>query len=266
MLFQVATLGGSRPKALVVDQGKQYLAKFPAKNDGFDVPMVERACLELARQCGLNVPETRLVTLPDGRNVMLIERFDRQTIDEGFARRHCVSALTMLGKTEQESLASSYAEIADVISNRGVDGSVQADRVELYGRVVLNILVSNDDDHLRNHAFMWDPEGKGWRLTPLYDVVPHPQVAHERLLHLSLGPQGRAATLTNILEAHGSFGLLKPAAARVIGAVARCVRQWREVFEQQGVTAAQCDLVASAFRRPKDIGMADVEKYLGESE
>lgn len=84
---------------------------------------------------------------------------------------------------------------------------------ELYARIACNILVSNDDDHLRNHAFVWVPEGKGWRLSPLYDVVPRARVAAERYLHMSVRPQGRLATLDKLLEAHGSFGLLKKGAA-----------------------------------------------------
>lgn len=257
--FQVATLGGARPKALVSHDGKQFLAKFPAKDDPFDIPLVERACLELARECGLTVPRTDLKQLADGRNVMLIERFDRAVLpDGGFSRKHCVSALTMLGKHEQESLASSYSEIAQVISDRGVSGDVQQDRAELYARIAFNILISNDDDHLRNHAFIWDPAGKAWRLSPLYDVVPHPQVSHERRLHLSVGPQGRTATLTNLFEARGSFGLLKPAAIEIIRRVSAKVREWRAYLEAAGVSPAQCDRIQTAFRRPGDIGLDDI--------
>lgn len=261
MFFQVATLGGARPKALVSHQGRQFLAKFPAKNDPFDIPVVERACLELARECGLDVPQTDLAQLPDGRNVMLIERFDRAVLSDGsFSRKHCVSALTMLGKHEQESLASSYSEIAQVISDRGVSGHVQEDREELYARVAFNILISNDDDHLRNHAFIWDPPGKAWRLSPLYDVVPHPQVSQERRLHLSVGPQGRSATLTNLFEARGSFGLLKPDAIAVLDRVSATVREWRTHLESAGVSPAQCDLIQTAFRRPGDVGLDAVTK------
>jgi len=259
MIFQVASLGGARPKALVSHNGKQFLAKFPAKNDPFDIPVVERACLELARECGLNVPQTDLVQLAGGRNVMLIERFDRAVLSAGsFSRKHCVSALTMLGKHAQESLASSYSELAQVISDRGVSGHVHEDREELYARVAFNILISNDDDHLRNHAFIWDPSGKAWRLSPLYDVVPHPQVSQERRLHLSVGPQGRSATLTNLFEARGSFGLLKPDAIAVIERVSATVREWRTHLESAGVSPAQCDLMQTAFRRPGDIGLDDI--------
>ena len=261
MLFQVASLGGARPKALVSHDGKQFLAKLPAKNDPFDIPAVERACLELARACGLNVPQTDLVRLADGRNVMLIERFDRAVLSDGrFSRKHCVSALTMLGKHEQESPASSYSEIAQVISDRGVSGHVQEDRAELYARVAFNILISNDDDHLRNHAFIWHPTGKAWRLSPLYDVVPRPQVSQERRLHLSVGPQGRSATLTNLFEARGSFGLLKPEAIAIIERVCAAVREWRTHLESAGVSPAQCDLIQTAFRRPRDIGLDEITK------
>jgi serine/threonine-protein kinase HipA len=261
-IFTAGSMGGARPKALVLCGGQQYLAKFPAKSDGFNVPAVEHACLELARRAGLNVPSTDLTVLADGRHVMLIERFDRRAVGDGFARRHCVSALTLLGKHENESLGTRYEDLSEKLGEYGVDSCVQSDRDELYARIAFNILVSNDDDHLRNHAFMWDPVGRGWRLSPLYDVVPRPQVSLERYLHLSVGPQGRLATLDNLLEAHGSFGLLKKAAAAIIDRIAATTREWRMVFEAAGVPGADCDKVASAFRRPRDIGLDVVGKAL----
>lgn len=261
-IFTGGTMGGARPKALVIHRGEQYLAKFPARNDGFDVPVVERACLELARRAGLDVPPTDLVQLADGRAVMLIERFDRKAMGEGFVRRHAVSALTVLGKDESESLGARYEEISRRLGSFGVDGRIKADRNELYARVAFNILVSNDDDHLRNHAFVWDDAGKGWRLSPLYDVVPRPQVAVERHLHLSVGPRGRLATLDNLLEAHGDFGLLKRDAAAIIERVASATREWRVFFEELGVPEQGCNKVAAAFRRPREIGMVVVEKAL----
>ncbi len=261
-IFTGGTMGGARPKALVIHRGEQYLAKFPARNDGFDVPVVEWACLELARRAGLDVPRTDLVRLADGRAVMLIERFDRKAKGESFLRRHAVSALTLLAKDESESLGARYEEISERIGRFGVDGRVQTDRSELYGRIAFNILVSNDDDHLRNHAFLWDDAGKGWRLSPLYDVVPRPQVAAERYLHLSVGPRGRLATLDNLLTAHGAFGLLKREAAAIIERIASVTREWRVVFDELGVPESLCEKVASAFRRLRDIGMEAVEKAL----
>jgi serine/threonine-protein kinase HipA len=255
------TLGGARPKASLTTDEREWIAKFPARNDPFDVPLVEWATLELAREAGLTVPATRLETLPDGRHVLLIQRFDRQPSDRGMARRHMVSALTLLALHEQDSPDSSYAAIADALSESGARGSIVADRTELFARMVFNVLVSNDDDHLRNHAFLLEP-GAGWRLSPLYDVVPRPQIAQERMLHLAVGPRGRLATLDNALEGAGRFGLSSPEAARIIDRVARVLRAWRTSFERLHVPVGLCDQMATAFRRPADVGLDVVERRL----
>jgi serine/threonine-protein kinase HipA len=256
------SLGGARPKAVLIAEGREWIAKFPARDDRFDVTLAEWATLQLAREAGLTVPATRLEHLADGRSVLLIERFDRKAVARGMSRHHMVSALTMLARHEQDSANATYAEIAGAISQHGVRGSIVADREELFARMVFNILVSNDDDHLRNHAFLHDPAGQGWRLSPLYDVVPRPQVAQERVLHLAVGPQGRLATLDNALGGAGLFGLHPPRAAMIIDRVARVVREWRESFERLRVPAQLCDRLATAFRRPSDIGMNLVDRHL----
>jgi serine/threonine-protein kinase HipA len=256
------SLGGARPKAVLVAEGSEWLAKFPARNDPFDIPSTEWATLELAREAGLNVPRTRLEVLADGRRILLIERFDREPTTQGLARRHMVSALTLLGLHDMDSPNSSYAAMADALSEHGVAGSIASDRAELFARMVFNILVSNDDDHLRNHAFLYEPTGKGWRLSPLYDVVPRPQLAQERSLHLSVGPRGRLATLDNALAGAGRFGLHPPQAAQIIDRVVRGVRSWRGTCERCQLPPALCDVLSSAFRQPADIGLREVEKHL----
>ncbi len=256
------SVGGARPKAVVTVEGAEWIAKFPARNDPFNVPLIERATLELAREAGLAVPRTHMEALADGRQVMLIERFDREPLAGGMGRRHMVSALTLLALHAQDSPDSSYAAIADAMGAFGVSGQITADRSELFARMVFNILVSNDDDHLRNHAFLFDSQDGGWRLSPLYDVVPKPQVATERMLHLSIGPQGRLARLDNALAGAGRFGLLPPDAARIIDRVVGVARHWRDTFEGLGVSVRECDRVASAFRRAADIGMRDVGRQL----
>lgn len=248
------SMGGARPKAVVVHHDKQYLAKFPAIKDTFDVPAVERATLELARKCDLFVPETDLHTLPDGRSVMLIERFDRYACKGGFARRHAISALTALELHESQSPDASYADISLKMAGIGAAGRVQKDRGELFGRMVFNILASNDDDHLRNHAFVWLPELKGWGLSPLYDVLPKPQVAQERYLHLGIGKQGRVATIPNALSNAALFGLKDEQAKEIVDRIARVVREWRVYFEEFGVGPKDIEALAFAFRRPKDVG------------
>jgi serine/threonine-protein kinase HipA len=255
------TMGGMRPKAVIHDGGRQFIAKFPSTTDRrFNVPAVEYATSVLARECGLDVPDTRLVRLDGERVAMLIARFDREPVEGGFARRHMVSALTMLGVSELESSEQSYEGIAGIISARGSAAHVESDRIELFKRMVFNILVTNNDDHLRNHAFLHDPAGRGWRLSPLYDVVPSPEVGTDRFLSLAAGPQGRAARLDNALAGAGAFGLRRREAVRIIEQLVACTRAWRNTFDACGVSERDSDAVTSAFRRAGDIGMREVER------
>ncbi len=262
IIFEGApTLGGARPKAAITDAGRQWVAKFPQHGDGFNVPLIERSVLELARLAGIRVPDTRIVHLADQRDVMLIARFDRGSQAEGYPRTHMVSALTMLGLQEQDRSAT-YADLCRVIEQHGVSGEVAADRIELFRRMLFNIMVSNDDDHLRNHAFLFDAARDGWRLSPLYDVLPKPSVGTERFQAIGVGASGRLASLDNAHSQCEQFGLDKAAAAGIIEAVVTVVRAWREYFEalDAPVPARQCDIVASAFRRAGDIGIDRVRR------
>jgi serine/threonine-protein kinase HipA len=170
-----------------------------------------------------------------------------------------VSALTMLRLHESDTAAARYADLAEVLNNHGASGFVALDKVELFKRMVFNVLVSNDDDHLRNHAFVWDGARNGWRLSDLYDVVPKPQVATQRYLVLGVGQKGRLATLENALSAAGQFGILAGDAVAYINEIASVVREWRTWFDEYGVPQSECDKVASAFRNPKDIGLAHIK-------
>jgi len=260
-----SSLGGARPKAAVLDDGRQWLAKFASRGDRWNVPAIEFATMEMARSCGLAVPAVRLERLAGDRTVMLIERFDRRATAAGFEREHFVSALTMLGVHSTEMSRASYADLARVIEQRGAAGAVAADRTELFRRMVFNILVSNDDDHLRNHGYLFDAGARGWRLSPLYDVVPKPQVAHERALALGVGPRGRTATLDNAVEGSGQFGLTARAAAEIVDRMARVVREWRVAFADSGVAESEMEPVATAFRRYPEIGGKAVEQLLSRS-
>jgi serine/threonine-protein kinase HipA len=258
-----SSLGGARPKAAVLDDGRQWLAKFEGRGDRWNVPAVEYATLRMARECGLNVPEVRLLRLPGARTAMLIERFDRRATPAGFERVHFVSALTMLGVHSTETSRASYADLARVLEQRGVPGAVAGDRIELFRRMAFNILVSNDDDHLRNHGFLLDASRRGWRLSPLYDVVPRPQAAQERYLTLGVGPRARLATLDNAVAGSGQFGLTMHAAAEIVDQMARVVRQWRTWFEVSGISDREMAPVATAFRRYAEVGGEAVEKLVG---
>lgn len=250
-----SALGGARPKASVADaQGKLWLAKFPSRSDRYDIPLVEAATLKLAGAAGLTVPQVEIVKLAPDRHVMLIERFDRAGVVGAMTRRHFISALTLVGCPEQDSPQKNYADIADALRRHGAATSLAADLEELFARMVFNILVTNDDDHLRNHGLLWVPEARGWRLSPLYDVVPRPTHASERFLHLGVGPQGRLATLTNAMGWAARFGLTHDKAHAVVDRIWRVVREWKGRFEDYGVSADEIAKVGSAFRHARELG------------
>ncbi len=253
-----SSMGGMRPKATVLDaEGNLWLAKFPARSDtSINVPVIEAATMQLAKEAGLNVPPLYTEVLGQKlgqKTVMLIRRFDRVRHDGRMHRRHMVSALTLLGCHESESPQRSYGDIADRIRRYGVAERIASDQEELFGRMVFNIFVTNDDDHLRNHAFLWDGEHQGWALSPLYDVMPRPMLATQRNLHLGIGAQGRLATLDNALSAYARFGLTRVRAEEIIDRIWRVVRQWRTYFEGFGVPGGQIEKIASAFRHIDEI-------------
>jgi serine/threonine-protein kinase HipA len=139
---------------------------------------------------------------------------------------------------------------------------IRADNEEMFKRMVFNIFVSNDDDHLRNHAFLWDWRLPGWRLSPLYDVLPRPSLAQERYLHLGVGPRGRLATLDNALASHERFSLTLAAACRLVAEVWNVLRQWRVYFDDFGVPEAEQQKVAAALRHIDDISTVELRRLL----
>ncbi|MBR8653441.1 HipA domain-containing protein [Achromobacter sp. Marseille-Q0513] len=266
IFIQGSALGGARPKATVRDgAGYLTLAKFPTRKDAFDIPVIEAATLRLASAAGLNVPAVETVML-NTRRVMMIRRFDRYWLDKGVAagmgtdltlapangrterRMAFVSGLTMVGCDELESNAKAYADLAEAVRKYCHPSVIRQDSEELYKRMVFNVLVNNDDDHLRNHGFIWDPALPGWRLSPLYDVLPRPAMAADRYLHLGVGPEGRSATMDNALAGAARFSITPTRAGQLIAQVWAIVREWRVVFEGYGVQAQDIEKIASAFR------------------
>ena len=269
--------GGARPKAAVRDdEGALWLAKFPAKGDTFDVARAETCTLELARRCGLNVPEVRYLDL-GGRPVMFIRRFDRYWVPAGEplpegalqdtrpgdgrveGRLPFVSGLTLVACSELESPDKAYADLGRAIRRYVHPLAVRPNAEELLARMVLNIFVTNDDDHLRNHGFVRDPQLGGWVLSPLYDVVPRPVLASERRLHLGVGEQGKLATLDNALSHYAAFVPERPAAVGIMRRVWGEVRQWKTSFEEHGANGQLIDQLTRAFRDLSDIASPELE-------
>ena len=253
-------LGGARPKATLRDEhGKLWIAKFPSKSDGYNIPLVETATLRLAQLAGIRVPELQdPIVLANGTHVRLIERFDRVGAANTMTRRHFISALTLLGCPEADSPRKNYVDIADAIRKFGAAPMLAHNLKELFSRMVFNILVTNDDDHLRNHGMLWVPQHHAWELSPLYDVVPKPTLATERFLHLGIGQQGRLATLNNALSWYARFGLTRDGAIEAIKDVWSIVREWKGRFEEFGVSGSEIDKISSAFRHARDIGGREI--------
>ncbi len=245
LLTAGSSLGGARPKAATDIAGRPWIAKFPANDDIYPICRIELATMRLAKRCGLDVPSLDFREVL-GRDIYMIERFDRVLTTDGVRRQPFVSGLTILGAHESDVGRHSYADLAAALRRYGADP--RPDLIELFRRMVFNILVTNDDDHLRNHGFLW--EAKGWRLSPLYDVVPKPQVGLERTLVLGVGPQGRAATLENAIAGSGAFGLSPEEATRETLALVDMVRaEWVDHFEDAGLGDAEIRRFATCFRQ-----------------
>jgi serine/threonine-protein kinase HipA len=255
--------GGARPKASVRDEsGVLWLAKFATAGDTFDMAQAERCTLELARRCGLTVPELRVTDI-GGKSVLLVRRFDRlwptTAPDQAPVeqRRPFVSGLTLVACDEFDSRLKGYSHLAQAIREHAHPSLIRANCEELFGRMVFNIFVSNDDDHLRNHGFLRDASLQGWGLSPLYDVVPRPSVAFERQLHLQVGQQGKLATLDNAMSAYSAFVPQRTTAIAIIRRIWGELRQWRTAFEELGAThpgmGRLLDQLAPAMRSLDDI-------------
>ena len=264
--------GGARPKASVRDEhGALWLAKFPGRGDTFDVARAESCTLELARRCGLTVPEVRHLMIAN-KPVMLIRRFDRYWAPPGEwpetatplhdtrpgeglieGRLPYVSGLTLVACSEFESHTKGYRDLAQAIRRYAHPQRIKANCEELFARMVFNIFVSNDDDHLRNHALVRDPRLGGWQLSPLYDVVPRPGVAHERFLHLEVGEQGKLATLDNALSGFAAFTRSRARAVGIIRQVWGEVREWKTTFEAHGADGLLIEQIAGALRELEHI-------------
>ena len=239
------SMGGARPKATIEDAQSLWLAKFPSRDDRFNLQQVEFATLDLARRCGLNVTQARLQTVGDSA-VLMLQRFDRDHTGKGYLRFGLVSGLTVLdcGDSHLDRERWSYPLLADNL--RRWSDKPEADCAELFRRMVFNAAVTNNDDHPRNHALL--RRQKGWRLSPAYDLVPAPVVSLERRdLALSVGSYGRTASIYNLLSQAGRFGLSAQAAHAEIDRIVEVIRNWRDTFFACGVSAKDIGYIASAM-------------------
>jgi serine/threonine-protein kinase HipA len=211
ILLHGTSVGGARPKCLIELDGKSYIAKFSLSSDQHAFVKSEYVAMNLAKKAGLNVAPVRLKNIA-GRDVLLVERFDRIHQIENTYRKHMLSALSLLELHEMEARYASYLDLTDLIRQR-FDQPKETLR-ELFARLTFNILIGNTDDHARNHAAFWD--GKSLTLTPAYDLCPQLRMGYEATQAMKIGgAEGNASTLVNALSVHASF-LLKENEARAL--------------------------------------------------
>jgi len=237
LLNEGSPLGGARPKSVVQDlDGSLAIAKFPKPDDTRSIPHGEVLAMTLAGRAGLNVADSRIETVA-GRPVAVIKRFDRA----GDARIPFISAMTLLGAEDGED--ATYTDIAEII--RMYSNQPIADLHELWRRIVFSVLVSNLDDHLRNHAFLYN--GEGWRLAPAYDLNPVPIEEKARELTTWISEEGPDASLDIAVRAARYFAVKDAEANGIIADVSAVVDGWRDQAQQLGMAAADINAYASAF-------------------
>ena len=236
-----ASLGGARPKASVVEEGVLYIAKFPHPSDRWSVIKWESCALELARRSGVAAPESRLIDINDVA-VLLVERFDRVWGN----RIGYMSAMTLLESRDGDR--RDYLDIADRLTE--VSDDAQADLHELWRRAAFSVAIHNTDDHLRNHGLL---RGRaGWRLSPVFDVNPNPDLAAQRVTSIG-GAEDARAELRVLLEYAPLFGLVPDAARAVLADVVSGLRDWRAVAAESGISDAEVNDFADVFDRGRAV-------------
>lgn len=238
LLAPGSSLGGARPKASVRDKdGSLAIAKFSRKDDEFNVVIWETVALTLAKKAGIKVSLYRLETILE-KPVLIIKRFDRKDRE----RIPFLSAMSMISALENEQ--HSYLEIAYALAQNGA--APKEDMAELWRRIVFTIMISNTDDHLRNHTFIYE-RYKGWRLSPAYDLNPTPIEIKPRILTTAIDFYDTSASLETALSVVKEFRLKKEDALQIIKEVRSAVMQWREVASEFGLSKRECDTMSSAF-------------------
>lgn len=226
-LHHGSSIGGARPKALITDGDRKMIAKFSSTSDTYGVVKAEFVAMRLAAHCGLDVAPVEL-TRASGRDVLLVERFDRGRANAHSTKRMMVSALKLLGLDELMARYASYEDFAEIVRHRFTAPTQTLH--ELFGRIVFNILVGNTDDHARNHAAFWS--GSHLALTPAYDICPQSRAGQETGQVMLIRGQDRSSRIETALTAAPSFHLSDEHAINLIkGQIRAIVKNW----------AAECD-------------------------
>jgi len=240
------SMGGARPKAVVQDHDGLWIAKFNRPDDRWNNTRVEHAMLRLARECGISTAESRIEAVA-GKDVLLIKRFDREKTPKGFTRARMISGLTLLHADDALAMRSRWSYVLLVEELRRVVAEPKKDARELFRRMCFNALISNIDDHPRNHAVI--AKDKDWKLSPAYDLTPAPVIAQERRdLAMECGDMGRYANAKNILSQHARFLLDENEAAKIVSDMKEQVAAtWYNTVRASGVSENDAEIIRGAF-------------------
>lgn len=239
LLNEGSPLGGARPKSAVKNtDGTLAIAKFPKPDDDRSIPHGEVLATTLARKAGLDVADAKLLDVA-GRPVALIRRFDRT----GNQRIAFLSAMSLLGRNDGDE--ATYTDIAEII--RVHSSSPTENLHELWRRIVFNVLIGNLDDHLRNHGFLYDRDGR-WRLSPAYDLNPLPLAEKARELTTWISEQGPEADLDLAREATPFFSLKKKEAEAIIDEISTALKDWQSLARRLGMSSKDIDTYSTAIQ------------------
>ncbi len=238
-LFHASSIGGARPKALIQDQNKKYVAKFSSNSDLYNTVKAEFIAMRLAHFCGLNVAPVKLAKAVD-KDVLLVERFDRELQNGSWSRKVMVSALTMFGLDEMMARYASYETFAEIIRNRFSDPKKTLK--ELFSRLAFNILCGNTDDHARNHAAFWS--GKELTLTPAYDICPQLRTGGEASQAMLISANNNLSQLKTCLAAAYRFQLSEDDAYAIFAHLKSTIEEnWHAICEEAGLSEVDKNLL-----------------------
>ncbi len=237
-LFHGSSIGGARPKALIEDQGTKYVAKFSSSTDLYSVVKAEYIAMRLAALAEINAAPVKLVQAAQ-KDILLIERFDREKTAKGWARKSMVSALTLFGLDDMMARYASYETFAEIIRHRFDDPKETLE--ELFSRIVFNILCGNTDDHARNHAAFWN--GKTLRLTPAYDICPQGRAGNEATQAMLISGDNRLSKLKSCLDAAPHFQLSEEKAKAIFEKQREAIEaNWDKVCDEAKLSTVDRNL------------------------
>lgn len=244
-----SSAGGAKPKCLIQIDETEWIAKFQPENEPLNKPAIEHGTLKLAEACGIPVPDSQLIDLPDNRQALLIKRFDRDKKKP----LHYISGQTLCGVLFNDAGrvindTRNYLILADSLSKISVDP--QTDRADLFRRIAFNILVNNHDDHAKNHGVVRSLEGQ-WRLSKAFDLVAGE--GDSRDLAMIIGPEGSNATFSNLLQSVNSFGLSRHEAIDEITTMVENIQNWRQLFAKSGVNKKTINDITWAIQESIDV-------------